>query len=111
MRTPCQSDPELWVSDTAAFRHEAMKLCRDCPIIAECLAGAIERREKFAVFGGRDFSHATTRPKLPTPPPKPIAHGTLGGYEMHRRRRVPTCDACRKANAIARAAAKARRAA
>ena len=40
------------MSDTAAFRHEAMKLCRDCPIIAECLAGAIENREKFGVWGG-----------------------------------------------------------
>jgi hypothetical protein len=85
------------VSDTAAFRHEAMKLCRDCPVIAECLAGAIERREKFAVWGGRDFSHATTRPKLSPPPPKPIKHGTKGGYRMHYRRGVPMCEACRKA--------------
>lgn len=107
-RTPCQDDPELWLADTAELRHEAMRLCRPCPMIAECLAGAIANREKFGVWGGRDFSHATTRPKLPPAPPAPIKHGTPAGYALHQRRGVPICDACREAHSAARALRRAR---
>lgn len=99
-RTPCQSDPEMWVSTYADARHEAMRLCRDCPIIAACLTGAIERREMSHVWGGKDFSHATTRPKLPPAAPKPINHGTAGGYRTHVRRKVPACESCLKAQRL-----------
>lgn len=103
MNTPCQSDPEMWVADIAASRREAERLCRPCPNIADCLAGAIERRERFGVWGGRDFSHATTRPKLPPPPPKPISHGTMGGYRTHNRRGEPPCEPCSQANRLYKA--------
>jgi hypothetical protein len=31
--------------------------------------------------------------------PKPIMHGTFGGYHAEIRRGLPTCDACKAANA------------
>lgn len=37
-----------------------------------------------------------TRPRKP-PPLKPFVHGTHAGYDMHRNRGVPMCDACREA--------------
>lgn len=101
--TPCQSGPELWVSDLTASRHEAMALCKPCHQLADCLAGAIARREMFGVWGGKDFSHATTRPTLPPKPEKPINHGTEGGYKAHRRRDEPACPSCKQAQAQARA--------
>lgn len=101
MSTPCQSDPELWVSDLAASRREAARLCRPCPNIADCLAGALERREKFGVWGGKDFSHATTRPKFPPKQPRPISHGTQGGYKTHLRRGEPPCEPCLEAVRLA----------
>ena len=100
MKTPCQTDPELWVADLTASRREAARLCRDCPIIADCLAGAIERREMNHVWGGKDFSHATTRPQLPPAPPKPIKHGTYGGYRAHNRRGELPCEPCTRANRL-----------
>ena len=102
-RTPCQDDPELWLADKAADRHEAMRRCAPCHRIQECLIEALANREKFGVFGGRDFSHATTRPKLPPPPLKRIEHGTPAGYKLHQRRGVPLCEPCRKAASLHRA--------
>lgn len=101
--TPCQEAPELWVSSQADARREAARECRGCPIIAECLAGAIQRRERFAVFGGVDFSDARTRPRFAPRALQPINHGTAGGYRMHGRRREPMCEPCRRAGAVERA--------
>lgn len=100
--TPCAGDGELWLSDLAADRHEAMRKCAPCEELAQCLMGAIGRREMFGVWGGRDFSHAATRPQLPPAPEKPIKHGTVGGYRMHLRRKVQMCDPCRQAEQVAR---------
>ena len=38
-----------------------------------------------------------TERKKPGPKPRPINHGTLGGYRTHYRRGEPVCDACRDA--------------
>ena len=35
--------------------EEAKALCRDCPIREACLAGALERREPWGVWGGELF--------------------------------------------------------
>lgn len=40
--------------------------------------------------------------KKPGPKPRPINHGTLGGYRTHYRRGEPICDACRDAQRAAR---------
>ena len=108
MNLPCQADPELWVSTDSAARRDAARLCRDCPIIRDCLTGAIERREMNHVWGGRDFSDVRTRPKLPPPAPQPINHGTMGGYRTHKRRGIPFCEPCRRAEANARQARRER---
>ena len=57
-RTQC-SDPGLswlWLSDSYIERGEAVKLCRGCPVLEECRAAAVARRESFGVFGPKDFS-------------------------------------------------------
>lgn len=103
MKTPCQDDPELWLAEKAADRHEAMRRCAPCHRLRECLTEALANREMFGVFGGNDFSHATTRPKLPPAPPKPIRHGTEGGHKAHKRRGEDPCGACIEANRSAQA--------
>lgn len=102
MSTPCKGDGGLWLADNAADRHEAMRLCRPCPEIQQCLMGAIERREMFGVWGGKDFSHATTRPQLGPKTPKQ-EHGTPSGYRAHYRRGEKPCESCIQANGVARA--------
>lgn len=53
---PCRvADADLWFSDTPAELERAKALCRDCPARLACLAGALERREPWGVWGGEIF--------------------------------------------------------
>ncbi len=50
---PCRSnDPELFFAESPADVELAKALCRTCPVRNECLAGALERREPWGVWGG-----------------------------------------------------------
>ena len=53
---PCRvEDAELWFAETPADLERAKGFCADCPARAVCLAGAIERREPWGVWGGEIF--------------------------------------------------------
>ena len=55
-RLPCRvGDPDLWFADTPAELERAKALCVGCPVLAECLAGALARREPWGVWGGEIF--------------------------------------------------------
>ncbi|MBU4213144.1 MAG: WhiB family transcriptional regulator [Actinobacteria bacterium] len=55
-RAPCRShDPELWFAERTAQVEQAKALCRLCPLMADCLAGAIDRAEPWGVWGGQVF--------------------------------------------------------
>ena len=47
-----QVDPELFFPDQAASSRAAKEVCRQCPVIAECLALALANNERFGVWGG-----------------------------------------------------------
>jgi WhiB family redox-sensing transcriptional regulator len=50
---PCRdNDPELFFAESPADVELAKSLCRSCPVRTECLAGALERREPWGVWGG-----------------------------------------------------------
>lgn len=54
---PCQlGDADLWFAESPAELEEAKAHCRSCPLMAGCLAGALERREPWGVWGGEIFS-------------------------------------------------------
>jgi WhiB family redox-sensing transcriptional regulator len=54
--TPCRSyDPELWFAERPDDVALAQALCGDCALRAACLAGALERREPWGVWGGELF--------------------------------------------------------
>lgn len=45
------SDPDaLFVQGKA--QREAKSVCKDCPVMAECLADALDNRTEFGVWGG-----------------------------------------------------------
>jgi WhiB family redox-sensing transcriptional regulator len=44
-------DPEEFFVDGAA-QHKAAQICRHCPVIAECLADALDNQIDFGVWGG-----------------------------------------------------------
>lgn len=53
---PCRAfDPEVFFAETPADVEFAKAICVDCPVKAACLAGALERREPWGVWGGELF--------------------------------------------------------
>jgi WhiB family redox-sensing transcriptional regulator len=58
--TPCRSyDPELWFAERPDEVALAQALCGDCALRAVCLAGALERREPWGVWGGELFERGS----------------------------------------------------
>lgn len=61
---PChREDPELFFAESPTDVEAAKKLCASCPIAAECLAGALERREPWGVWGGQLFCQGVVIPR------------------------------------------------
>jgi WhiB family transcriptional regulator, redox-sensing transcriptional regulator len=53
---PCRSgEADLWFAEAPAELERAKALCAQCPIQAECLAGALRREEPWGVWGGEIF--------------------------------------------------------
>ncbi len=52
---PCRKDPDLWFAESPPDVELAKSLCRECPVRLECLAGALDRREPWGVWGGELF--------------------------------------------------------
>jgi WhiB family transcriptional regulator, redox-sensing transcriptional regulator len=51
---PCRSsEPDLWFAESPADVEHAKALCAPCPLRDACLAGALERREPWGVWGGQ----------------------------------------------------------
>jgi WhiB family redox-sensing transcriptional regulator len=54
----CQrEDPELWFSESPSHLELAKAHCRQCPLRAACLAGAVDRAEPWGVWGGEIFDN------------------------------------------------------
>ncbi len=61
---PCRSqDPELYFAESPTDVELAKALCQDCPVRADCLAGALERREPWGVWGGELFLSGAVIPR------------------------------------------------
>ncbi|SHG37490.1 WhiB family transcriptional regulator [Streptoalloteichus hindustanus] len=53
---PCRvNNADLWFAEAPAELERAKRLCADCPVKAQCLAGALARREPWGVWGGEIF--------------------------------------------------------
>ena len=51
---PCRvNDAELWFAESPADVETAKALCTPCPLRAQCLDGALARREPWGVWGGQ----------------------------------------------------------
>jgi WhiB family redox-sensing transcriptional regulator len=61
---PCRAnDAELFFAESPSDVELAKALCRDCPVRVECLAGALERREPWGVWGGELFLSGAVIPR------------------------------------------------
>lgn len=63
-RVPCRThDSELWFAESPVDVEFAKSLCRACPVRDACLAGALERREPWGVWGGELFAMGVVVPR------------------------------------------------
>lgn len=73
-----QDEPmaDVFFSEEIGDIATAKAICAQCPVMVECLAGAIDRAEPFGVWGGQLFSNGTVLtakrrrgrpPKVPRP--------------------------------------------
>ena len=61
---PCRvNDAELWFAESPADVEFAKALCQACPALEACLAGAIDRREPWGVWGGQLFISGVVVPR------------------------------------------------
>ena len=60
---PCTGDPQLFFAESPDDTETAKALCRECPARAACLAGALERREPWGVWGGELFLDGAIVPR------------------------------------------------
>ena len=61
---PCwTTDPDLWFAESPADVEAAKALCVPCPLREACLAGALERREPWGVWGGQLFVAGVVVPR------------------------------------------------
>jgi WhiB family redox-sensing transcriptional regulator len=61
---PCRSyDPELFFAESPSDVEYAKSLCLECPVRSACLAGALERREPWGVWGGELFIQGVVVPR------------------------------------------------
>jgi len=61
---PCRAnDAELFFAESPSDVELAKVLCQSCPVRVECLAGALERREPWGVWGGELFLSGVVIPR------------------------------------------------
>jgi WhiB family transcriptional regulator, redox-sensing transcriptional regulator len=61
---PChRENPELFFAECPADVETAKALCLGCPVRTECLAGALDRREPWGVWGGELFLQGVVIPR------------------------------------------------
>ena len=56
-------EAELRFAESATDVELATALCQACPVRTECLAGALERREPWGVWGGELFQSGVVIPR------------------------------------------------
>lgn len=91
-----------WYSEQLGAREQAVMVCLSCPVQSECLDDALDRQERWGIWGGFD---ATERRKLlgfSTWPRnfRGADHGTAARYRAELRAGVTPCEPCSAASRL-----------
>lgn len=62
-----QVDPEIFFPDKSGSARQAKAICATCPVQTRCLEFALERNERYGVFGGM-----TERERQELKKPRPV---------------------------------------
>jgi len=60
---PCADEPDLFFAESPDDVELAKSLCGGCSVRTSCLAGAVERREPWGVWGGQLFIRGQIVPR------------------------------------------------
>jgi hypothetical protein len=74
------ADAEIWFSDDEEDRKAAILICRRCPVTEACRRDAVDRGERWGVWGGVVFTRKRApRPSTPVPlaGPLDVRHGVV----------------------------------
>ncbi len=64
LQLPCRTgEADLWFAEAPSELERAKALCAQCPVRADCLAGALRRREPWGVWGGEVFVGGVVVPR------------------------------------------------
>lgn len=63
LELPCRNDPDLFFAESPEDVEHAKSLCGGCPVRRACLAGALQRREPWGVWGGELFAQGVVVPR------------------------------------------------
>ena len=108
-------DPELFFPPGNEWKgHEeqeatAKAVCNRCPVVSQCLEKALADGDPYAIRGETNPAERTAL-KRSRSRQRPIPHATSRGYRAHLKRGERACTACKKAEAMAAAERKLRRA-
>lgn len=73
-----QVDPAIFYPDKGTPLDDARRVCAVCPVREECLQAALDRDERFGVFGGASVRQRIAMKRkaqqLPRLEPKPVDH-------------------------------------
>lgn len=92
-----QTDPEIFFPDKGESSAQAKRVCMSCEVRAECLQDALDRGERFGIWGGLSERERRRVAKQPTPTEQCPRHGLelSGGpvlYHCPERHRVTAAD-------------------
>lgn len=95
----CKGLTELFFGETTSDVRAARQVCNDCEVRTDCRDYARTGREAWGVWGGE-----SVKERLRNPITRETRHGTVAGYEWHRRQGHITtgeiCDPCQEAARI-----------
>lgn len=91
-----QTDPEAFYPDKGGSTKQAKDICLGCPVRLECLQYALDRDERFGIWGGLSERERRRlkRRQLAAPVFSKLC-GTLEGIEKHQRHHEQMCLPCR----------------
>jgi len=94
-----ETDPDSFFPDKGHSVAAAKKVCGGCPVKDECLQWALDRDERFGVWGGlSERERRRLHGKPTTKRARQAECGTASGYRAHKRLGEESCEACSEAN-------------
>lgn len=98
------TSPDLFFPEQGHVEHtiRAKQICGECPVQKPCLAYALHHRIAHGTWGGMTADNRKDLALGRRRNPRPIKHGTAGGYVAHRRRSETPCAECTAANTLAK---------